>query len=529
MTARTKVLRHAYFDSVTLMQVSQEASALPGVREAVAVMGTPVNKDLLQRAGLLDEAARDAGESDLILAVAAEDEDALEAALARLEEALLRRAGAAGSGAGAGMAAPAPASAVPGAGPPRTLAAARRLRPDAQLAFISVPGRYAAREARRALQQGLHVMLFSDNVPLADEVALKRLAAERGLLLMGPDCGTAILAGVGLGFANAVRRGPIGIVAASGTGAQELSCLVHRLDSGVSHLIGTGGRDLSAEVGGLMARTALRWLAEDPDTQVIVLVSKPPAPAVAREVLAAAASCGKPAIACFMGPRPDGAGVQGVDVVDSIDAAAVRAVGLASGRPAGELAAALGYGLPLPRPAVAAGRKHVRGLFAGGTLCEQALAVLEQRLGPVRCNVHPIPERRAGAERSTGHTLLDLGDDAFTQGRAHPMIDPSLRVQRLWQEVEDPEVAVILLDVVLGHGAHPDPAGALAGAVAAAVERGIAVVASVTGTEADPQGRSRQERALREAGATVLPTARLAALCAAAVLGPSGAEEVARL
>lgn len=529
MATKSKVLHHTYIDSITLMQVSKEVSDLPGVREAVAVMGTPLNKELLQRIGLLNEQARDAEETDLILAVAAENEAILEAALARLEEALLRRGRAGGGGAAKGSAAPAaPAPASPwGWRPPRSLATAQRMRPDVQLAFISVPGRYAAREARRALEQGLHVMLFSDNVPLEAEVELKRLAAERNLLLMGPDCGTAILAGVGLGFANKVRRGPIGIVAASGTGAQELSCLVDRLGSGISHLIGIGGRDLSAEVGGLMARTALRWLAEDPETEVLVLVSKPPAPTVAREVLDVMAASGKPAVACLMGPRMEGLEAPGVVVVGTLDAAAVQAVHLVTGRPVEELAAMLGYGQPLPRLEYSPGRRYVRGLFVGGTLCEQALDILEERLGPVRCNVHPIPERRGGVERSIGHTLLDLGDDVFTQGRPHPMIDPSLRVQRLEEEARDAEVAVILLDVVLGYGAHPNPAAALAGAIGKAVGQGIAVVTSVTGTDADPQDRSRQEQVLRRAGAMVLPTARMAALCAAAALAQVG--EVAHL
>lgn len=494
MPVRTLVRPNTYYDSVTLMAISREVAGLAGVREAVVAMATDMNKEILAAVGLLTPEARAARDVDLVVAVEAESESALEAAFAAVDRLLQRRRSAGG-----------PAGGLPA---PRTVAAARRLEPGANLALISVPGAYAGREARLALEQGLHVMLYSDNVPLETEVQLKRLAHEKGLLLMGPDCGTAIVNGVGLGFANAVRRGTIGIVAASGTGAQELSVLIDRLGAGVSQLLGTGGRDLSAEVGGIMMRDGFRLLQEDPETAVIVLLSKPPAPEVADALASEVRSSPKPTVVAFLG----GEGAL------SIDEAAVQAVSLATGRPPAELEAQLGYGRPLPRLDLAPGRRYVRGLFSGGTLLDQALAVLEPRLGPVRSNVHPDPGRRVGAAEREGHTLVDLGDDAFTVGRAHPMIDPTVRLQCLRREAADPEVAVILLDVVAGHGAHPDPAGALAEAIAAAVRQGVAVVASVTATEADPQPRSAQEATLRAAGAVVLPTARLAALTVAANL-----------
>lgn len=496
LPTRVQVSPNAYYDSVTLMVISQQAAELPGVRNAVALMGTEMNKQLLQHIGLLDGAAAAAGPTDLLLAVAADAEAVLDEALAQMEELLRRRAPAGAPGAGAAAA-------------PRTIAAAMRRNPAANLALVSTPGIYAAREARLALEQGLHVMLYSDNVPVAPELALKQLAHERGLLLMGPDCGTAILNGTGLGFANAVRKGNIGVVAASGTGAQELSTLIDRLGGGISQLIGTGGRDLSAAVGGIMTLDGLRLLQEDPETAVIVVISKPPAPEVAERVRQAVTGGTKPAVFCLLG-EPGGV---------SIDQAAVQAVHLATGVPQAELEAALGYGAPLPRLTLAPGRRYGRGLFSGGTLCDQALLILEERLGPVQCNVHPNPERRGGSQRSAGHTLVDLGDDEFTRGRPHPMIDPGLRRERLLQEAADPETAVILLDIVTGYGSHADPAGALADAIAAATRQGIAVVAAVTGTAADPQRRDDQEARLRAAGAHVLPTARLAAQTVAAALG----------
>ncbi|MFZ5823672.1 MAG: FdrA family protein [Bacillota bacterium] len=468
MAVRVRVLADRYYDSVTLMALSRELEGMAGVVHAVVAMGTETNREALAGVGLLTPEAEAARASDLIIAVSATQEQAAEAAIAGAEGRL--QGGAPGAVEGEASQAAAP----------RSIPAARRLEPEANLAFISVPGAYAAREARLALEQGLHVMLFSDNVPVADEVRLKRMALERSLLLMGPDCGTAILDGVGLGFANAVRRGPIGVVAASGTGAQELSVLVDRMGSGISQLIGVGGRDLSAEVGGLMTLEALRRLQADPQTRVIVLVSKPPAPAVAAGVKAVASEGPKPVVLCLL------SGEQAM----AIDDAAVEAVRLSGVQ-------THGLGAPAPLPTIAPGRRWVRGLFSGGTLCAQAEMLLEPVLGE-------------------GHTFLDLGDDEYTVGRPHPMIDMGLRTSFIRREAADPETALILLDVVLGYGAHPDPAGALAPAIREAVGSGVLVVASVTGTEQDPQGFSRQMAALQAAGAIPYPTARQAALAVAA-------------
>lgn len=459
MIARVLIRPNSYHDSVSLMAISRELLALPGVDNAVVAMGTPMNKELLANVGLLTAEADGASATDLVIAVGADTAEKAEAALSRAGEMLNRR----------------PAVTTTTTAAPRSIAEAVRAEPDATLALISVPGTNAAREARLALEQGLDVMLYSDNVSIHEEVALKRLALDKGRLLMGPDCGTAIIDGVGLGFANVVRRGLIGVVAASGTGAQELTCLIDRLGSGISQVIGTGGRDGSAEVGGLMLMEGLRRLIADPGTQAIVVITKPPAPAVRERLIKAGAEAGKPVGFCFL----DG----------SIDRVAAHAVSYVTGESVDALMDRLGYGEGLPKLRVSAGRPKVLGLFAGGTLCSQAKRILD----------------------GTEAELIDLGDDQYTVGRPHPMIDPTLRIQRIRQAAKDPQVAYLLLDLVLGHGAHPDPAGALAPAIREAAEAGIAVVASVTGTEADPQRLSRQEAALQEAGATVLPTACLAA------------------
>jgi succinyl-CoA synthetase alpha subunit len=391
-------------------------------------------------------------------------------------------------------------------------------RPDASLALISTPGEYAAAEALKALRLGLHVMLFSDNVALEDEVRLKREAEQRGLMLMGPDCGTAIIAGVPLGFANAVRRGPIGVIGASGTGLQQVTSLIDRGGLGVSHAFGTGGRDLSAEVDGLTTLRALDELAADPDTRVIVLVSKPPAPAVAKKVLVRAAATGKPVIACFLGADVQAIQSRGVRAAATLDEAAAMALAAARGTP---------YVTPRPSSAshevkIGRGQRWVRGLYSGGTFCYEATLLLSQALGDVRSNT-PVGAARALDDpwRSAKHTLVDLGDDAFTRGRPHPMIDQRLRNERMKREAADPEVAVILFDLVLGYGAHPEPAAELVPAIraarAAAGGREIAFVGFVCGTEGDPQNLSRQSAALLEAGVILAESNAHAARLAASI------------
>jgi FdrA protein len=478
VTVRVWVAPDRYADSVTLMAASQELSSLTGVTQAVLVMGTPRNKEQLERVGLLTAEAAAARPADLVVAVAGPDADAVNAAMERAAAFLAAPAGQFGVDGRPGGVQAADGDWKGGREPVRSLRAAAREFPEARLALVSVPGAHAALEARHALEAGLDVMLYSDNVPLEAEVALKRLARAKGRLLMGPDCGTAMIGGVGLGFANAVRSGPVGIVAASGTGAQEIACHLHRLGTGVSAILGTGGRDLTGAVGGVMTLEALRRLEEDPATGVIVLVSKVPDPVAAASVADVTRASRKPVVTCFLGAL--GA---------SLDGAAAEAAALVTGRPPEELEEALGYRRPLAALALPEGRRKVQGLFSGGTLCQQARRIL-------------------GAQ----HNLLDLGDDLFTVGRPHPMIDPTLRCQSLLAAAADPQTAVILSDVVLGYGAHPDPAGALAGAIAEAGARGVPVVTSVTGTEGDPQGLGYQVERLTRAGALVCPTARLAAI-----------------
>jgi len=447
-----RVERGRYLDSVALMHLSRRLAALPGIEGAALMIGSPSNKVLLRDAGLLAAEGEDAGVNDLVIAVRASDESAGRRAV---DSALNLE--------------PEKSEIFPHA---RTLAGALEALPRANLALISVPGDFAAAEARKALGAGLNALVFSSGVPLEEERALKRLANEKGLLLMGPDCGTALIAGTPVAFANAVPRGDIGIVSASGTGLQEVSCLIARMGAGVSHGIGVGGRDLDERVGALGTLAAIDALESDPGTRIVVLISKPPAPRVAEQVLERLARCAKRSVVCFLGlDRP----------------------GLATTlREAAELAT--GKKLQEEKLEKRKIKGRVHGLYCGGTLCSEAELVF----------------RRLGL---SGHRFVDLGDDRYTRGRPHPMIDPEIRNDYLATAAADPAVGVILVDVVLGYGSHPDPAGVL---VKNQVTKTL--VASVVGTEKDPQMRSRQVARLRDAGVLVAPSNAHAAEWAASLV-----------
>lgn len=485
---QTEIRKGAYYDSVVLMQLQRALLDEPGVLDAGVVMGTDANKDILAQNGLLTDEARSANPEDLVIAIRAETEAAARAALARVDTLLQRRQ-----------------AQTQALYRPRSLENALRQLPDAEWVLVSVPGRYAAGVAREALRLDRHVFLYSDNVPLDDEIALKQEAAAKGLLVMGPDCGTAIVNGVGLGFANKVRRGAIGMVAAAGTGLQEVSTRIHRLGGGLTHAFGTGTHDLSAEVGAITTLQALDVLARDPHTRVIVLVSKPPDSAIVDEVLRAARATGKPTVINFIGyeaPREqDGT----LFFARTLAETAERAVHLA------ETTATAAE--PPDTTGFAAEQRFLRGLYSGGTLAYEALLLLRSYLPAVYSNA-PLDPAYGLADPTTTreHTVLDLGADEFTVGRLHPMIDNDLRLRFLAREAADPTVAVILLDVVLGYGAHPNPADELAPAIerlraeVAAAGRRLEVAVVVVGTDDDPQNYADQVAQFEQAGAWVFPT-----------------------
>lgn len=509
MITVTIVKKSSYHDSVALLALARDLRSAAGVREASALMATDANKAYMAQSGLLSPEAVGAGPNDLVIVIQAASPADAERARALADELLVtrRQRGEAGRAR------------------PRTLDSARRHLPGANLALISVPGAFAAAEARKALRQGLHVMLFSDNVALDEEIGLKRLAASKGLLLMGPDCGTAYLNGVPLGFANAVPRGRIGIVAASGTGLQQVATLLAARGAGISHAIGVGGRDMSDAVGGLMTLEALDALGADPATELILVIAKPPAPAVREHVAARLHGIGKPAVVAMLG-RDIVAGQRGgVTTVTTLEDAALEAIAALTGRhlapvPSGVPDEALDPRILAARSELTPEQRAIRGFYAGGTLAYEALLILEPLAGPVRTNLEP------GLEGI--HQVLDLGADEFTVGRAHPMLDPTSRIEAIERAGKEPSVGVLLLDVMLGYGAAPDPAGDIAPAVQAARAeakahgRGLAVVATVVGTPDDPQGLAGQIGRLEAAGVWVLPSNAQAVRAAARIVDDRG-------
>ncbi len=517
MVIRALLKRNTYYDSITLMLIAQAVKDLPEVDDIGAIMATEVNLELLRNANLLpttflDELQTPPVSDDLLLVVRASNDVYAEAALAAAEERLVSRGNRDNTGTSEKF-------------PARSLEIASKRDEAANLAVISVAGEHAWLEAEQALRYGMHVFLFSDNVPIEQEKRLKNLAVSKDLLLMGPDCGTAIINGGGLGFSNVVSRGSIGIVGASGTGMQQIICLIAAAGMGISQAIGTGGRDLSETIGGIMMRRGLELLASDEQTKVIILVSKPPAENVAREILAAS-QITKPVIIVFLGADQNRFALEpgSVYMAKTLTEGAELAVSLAGGDqshiPGKHLLSR--YDLPKEREKLEASQRYIRALYSGGTLCDEAMILLSEQISPIASNI-PLQSEWKLAEGETfrGHTALDLGSDEFTRGRPHPMIDPTISLQYLNKAAEDPETAVILLDIVLGFCAHQNPASVYSPAIIQAKEKARAagrmlpVIISLCGTEGDPQRLSLQRTALEAAGAMVFESNEIAVRAAA--------------
>ncbi len=506
MSIKVVIKKSTYFDSVSLMSLSTKANQLPGVEQAVIAMGTEMNKEVLRNVGLLTAEVEEAKSSDLMIVVKAETEELCDKAFAGIEELFSKKGETKG------------ASEIKYA----TIDSAAKSIPEANLAIISVNGAFAAREARKALENDLHVMLFSDNVSIEDEIALKQYAHEKGLLMMGPDCGTAIIGNVALCFGNAVRKGNIGIVAASGTGSQEVSVRIHDFGGGITQLIGTGGRDLSEQVGGIMMLDGIKALDEDDETKVIVLISKPPAPSVEEKVLAQVKQCKKPVVVYFIGGKEEAVAAAGGHFAKTSKEAALKAVVLAGANEDELNKRALNWPLiEEVRAKLTPEQKYIRGLFCGGTLCDEAMYSAMETFEDVYSNIQKNPDYKLkNLHESKAHTFLDMGDDDFTNGKPHPMIDPSLRIARFLQEAKDPSVGVIVMDFILGFGSHEDPVGVMLPAILEAKQlaekegRHLEILGYVMGTDLDTPKFEDQVNKLMAAGVTIASSSTNAGLLA---------------
>ena len=513
MIVKNYVLRDTYYDSVLLMRMAGDIGKRSGVLNISVGMGTPMNQDTMREEGLLQKEGENAGPNDLIIALAAEDEAAAEEARQAYLALLAQTQSPKGS------------TVYP------TLDSMAQSVPDRNLAVISLAGQYAAAEAERALKLGMNVFMFSDNVPIEQEVSLKKLAKEKGLLMMGPDCGLSFIGGVAVGLCSKVRRGDIGLIGACGSGMQEVMNIIHLHGGGVSQAIGVGGRDLSREVGALTMLSALDLLEADPETKVIGLISKPPAPETAEAVFERVRRLKKPVVAQLIHCDPALAAKSGAEISASFEETALRCLALRDGgtyTPPTEKERLRAL-LPLARAEadrLAPGQRYLRGLYCGGSLAEETITLASGLLGPLYGNVafdedHILQDSSV----SRGHCLIDLGAEEFTLGRPHVAIDPALRMERFRQEARETETAVILMDFLLGYALCPDPAGMMAPLIreekARAEKEGrhLCVVASFCGSDLDPQNRKAQEEVLRASGAVVMENngeaSRLAALIAA--------------
>ena len=482
------IRKNQYYDSVFLMGFNNRLSKIDGVIQAAVLMGSDANKEVLTDLGFVNAEVRASTANDLIVGVNAETQSVLDEIMHYLDQWLIE------------------VNTTRLTSNIRTLEGAIAASPDANLVVISVPGEFAAHETREALEAGKHVFLFSDNVSVDDEVSLKTFAQSKGLLVMGPDCGTSLIGGVGVGFANAVRKGKIGAIAAAGTGLQEFTCMVHNAGYGISHGIGTGGRDLLDAIGGLTTLTALDALENDPSTEVIVILSKPPGDKTLVKLVERIKTCQKPVVCCFLGisRKIEGEGTvfTRAKIIDDAVQLAIKAIG-------GEFKQVATKDSLQKRNEVKIG-KYLRGVFAGGTFCYQA----QQMLGDAGIRVYsngPLNKKLTleHPNQSKENTIVDMGDEYFMVGRPHPMIDGSQRAQRIIKEAQDPQVGILLIDFILGYNSSMDPVGELVEAIQKAkqlaVKRGdsLIVVASMCGTEGDPQDLALQARMLRECGAFV--------------------------
>lgn len=501
------IRKNQYYDSLFLMSVNKRLSEVKGVQQTAVLMGSEKNKQLLSDIGIRDTRIDAAQPNDLIVAVIAEASQVVEDVLGKLDQALET------------MVQAIPASVL------HTFEEGLAQKPDANLAVISIPGEYATREARKALESGLNVFLFSSNVSFDEERALKQLAAQKNLLVMGPDCGTSLIGGVGVGFANVVRKGTIGVIGAAGTGLQEFTSQVHNAGLGISHAIGTGSHDLSDDIGGLTTFTALEALDTDPQTQTIVFISKPPGVGTLRRLVGRLQKCRKPAIGCFLGTNVElphkNPRLHFVNTIDEAVLLALQSVGRKCDNKQIQLSSEELEWVTCQVAGWSPDQAYLRGLFAGGTFCYQSQQIFQGAGIAVHSNAPLDPHfKLAHPDHSREHTVVDMGDDYYTLGKPHPMIDGALRRQRILAESRDPQVAILLLDFILGYNASMDPVRELLDAIQQAMQvtrqRGgsLTVVASICGTEADPQDLNLQTRMLRDAGVLVFRSnARAARFC----------------
>ena len=499
---KTIVKKGSYHDSVVLMLLTNQISSIEGVKKVSIMMATPANKDIYRQSGLSTSELEEASANDMVVVADVDDDGLLDVIMEEVEAFFKKQSTS--------------ESDKKGAEAVRSWDKALGKLADANLAVISIPGAYAALEADRALDEGMNVFMFSDNVTLEDEIKLKKKAHEKGLAVMGPDCGTGIIQGVPIAFTNHVAPGPIGIIGASGTGIQELTTIIDRLGEGVKNAIGTGGRDLSTEVGGITMMDMIEAMEKDDTVKVLIIISRPPAKAVRDRISDRLSNFKKPVVTLFLGEKPE-YHEENFYHAYTLDEAARLAVGLVRGQDIAEGSVEADSSSFF----AAEEKKTIKAYYSGGTLAGEAAMLIKDAL-----NLKVPPQKAEGFMLKTdGHIVVDLGDDVYTQGKPHPMIDPAKRIECMQEAIDDESTGVILLDIMLGYGSHEDMAGALLPAIirlrdkAREEGRKLFFVATVCGTRRDFQGYDKAVETLKEAGVIVCENNKLAVHTAIRAIG----------
>ena len=483
MEEKYHVIEGRYIDSVLLMQISREIEKMQGVSKASCMVATAENISFLEMAGFHPPSG--VSGNSVIIAVEAESskkcEDAINNAINLIDTGMVQHKTS------------------------YTLDDLPDLisTDDFPVVFISTPGEYAYDVADKSLDSGANIHIFSSNVPIEQELRLKTKGASKGLFVMGPDCGTSIIHGKGLGFSNALEAtGDIGIIGSSGTGIQELSVLMDRNGLGVSYAIGVGSNDLKESINGIMSKQALNFLKER--CSAIAVVCKKPDPSVERALLESMGNI--PSVFISLGSDKQYSSGN-TYVTGNIDDAVSH------------LMSKIGKGRKIQQEAFpkmkepGKDRKLLRGFFVGGSLCYQAQAILHGKGIHVFSNAPADEQYRVEKDFDNLNVCIDTGAEEYVAGKPHPMIDPVSRNSFLVRESSRNDVRVILFDIILGYGSAEDPVAGLD-----KMKNGPVLVASICGTEKDSQGYQSIRKRLEDKGVVVFRSAARAAEYAASIM-----------
>lgn len=481
------IISNKYYDSATLMLLTNQIKENLNLKtnEISVMMGTEMNKKIMENSDLLNEIGKGANSGDILIGI----KSALDnQKILNMVDSLLNQE-------------------IDNKNSEQleinSVDDGIKNYKDTNFAVVSLPGSYAAREVKKLLKAKKHVLLFSDNIDIKDEIELKDLAIENDLLMMGPDCGTAIIKGVGLGFSNRVNKGSIGIVAASGTGLQEVATIISNNSGGISYAFGTGGRDIKESVGGRMMLYCLDLLIKDEETETIVIVSKPPSKNVIEKIINKVKNIKKPVVACFLGE--DISVLQSTNIVlcETLEETAIKVLELNG------IKYSDSFDMDKILKMISSDKKngYIRGVYCGGTLAYEALLMLEKQNIEIYSNLSKCEERRLKVnDKSLYNTILDMGEDEYTVGKPHPMINSSSRNEQLLKEAEDESVGIIIADIELGYGANDFAADELGETIKQikTMRSDLVFIVVICGSKQDYQDYNLKKNLLIMSGAIVV-------------------------